>query len=60
MASNYSKMAVYKLPVKEVLNSKYHRTDEKRHHRSVLFLIENTTTGNQTLYEKLFIESFSL
>ena len=42
-------MTVYKL--KEVLNSKYNRTDEKRHHRSVLFLIENTNTGNQTLYE---------
>ena len=58
MATNYTKMTVYKL--KEVLNSQYNRTDEKRHHRSVLFLIENTTTGNQTLYEKLFIESFSL
>ena len=49
MATNYTKMTVYKL--KEVLNSKYNRTDEKRHHRSVLFLIENTITGNQTLYE---------
>ena len=49
MATNYTKMTVYKL--KEVLNSQYNRTDEKRHHRSVLFLIENSTTGNQTLYE---------
>ena len=40
MATNYTKMTVYKL--KEVLNSQYNRTDEKRHHRSVLFLIENT------------------
>ena len=41
MATNYTKMTVYKL--KEVLNSKYNRTDEKRHHRSVLFLIANTS-----------------
>ena len=41
MATNYTKMTVYKL--KEVLNSQYNRTDEKRHHRSVLFLIENST-----------------
>ena len=34
-----------------VLDSQYNRKDEKRHHRSVLFLIQNTVTGHQSLYE---------
>ena len=51
-------MTVYKL--KEVLNSKYNRTDEKRHHRSVLFLIENSTTGNQTSNRFPCDESFKM
>ena len=42
-------MTIYKL--KEVLDSQYNRSDVKRHHRSVLFLIQNTVTGNQSLYE---------
>ena len=42
-------MTIYKL--KEVLDSHYNRSDVKRHHRSVLFLIQNTVTGNQSLYE---------
>ena len=37
-------MTIYKL--KEVLDSQYNRSDVKRHHRSVLFLIQNTVTGN--------------
>ena len=45
----YEKMTIYKL--KEVLDSQYNRSDVKRHHRSVLFLIQNTVTGNQSLYE---------
>ena len=49
MESTYTKMTIYKL--KEVLDSQYNRTDEKRHHRSVLFLIQNTATGHQSLYE---------
>ena len=43
------KMTIYKL--KEVLDSQYNRSDVKRYHRSVLFLIQNTATGNQSLYE---------
>ena len=42
-------MTIYKL--KDLLDSQYNRKDEKRHHRSVLFLIQNTATGNQSLYE---------
>ena len=42
-------MTIYKL--KEVLESQYNRTDVKRHHRSVLFLIQNTVTGHQCLYQ---------
>ena len=45
----YKKMTIYKL--KEVLDSQYNRSDVKRYHRSVLFLIQNTATGNQSLYE---------
>ena len=42
-------MTIYKL--KEVLESQYNRTDVKRHHRSVLFLIQNAVTGHQCLYQ---------
>ena len=42
-------MTIYKLL--EVLDSQYNRKDEKRHNRSVLFLIQNTVTGHQSLYE---------
>ena len=45
----YEKMTIYKL--EEVLDSHYNRSDVKRHHRSVLFFIQNTVTGNQSLYE---------
>ena len=37
--------------LKEVLDSHYNRSDVKRLHRSVLFFIQNTVTGNQSLYE---------
>ena len=42
-------MTIYKL--KEVLDIQYNRSDVKRYNRSVLFLIQNTATGNQSLYE---------
>ena len=42
-------MTIYKL--KDLLDSQYNRSDVKRHQRSVLFLIQNTVTGNQSLYE---------
>ena len=36
-------MIVYKL--KDIIDSQYNRPDEKRHQRSILFLIENVKTG---------------
>ena len=45
----YEKMTIYKL--KEVLDSQYNRSVVQRHRRSVLFLIQNTVKGNQSLYE---------
>ena len=41
-------MTIYQL--KEVISSKYNRKDTVRYQRSVLFLIENTVTGEHALF----------
>ena len=42
-------MIVYKL--KDIIDSQYNRPDEKRHQRSILFLIENVKTGGQSVFK---------
>ena len=41
-------MTIYQL--KEVISSKYNRKDTVRYQRSVLFVIENTVTGEHALF----------
>ena len=45
-------MIVYKL--KDIIDSQYNRPDEKRHQRSILFLIENVKTGGQSVFRLYF------
>ena len=41
-------MTIYQL--KEIINSKYNRKDTTRYERSVLFVVENTVTGDYALF----------
>ena len=41
-------MTIYQL--KEIIHSKYNRSDVNRYHRAVLFLIENTVSGESSLF----------
>ena len=42
-------MTTYQL--KEIIHSKYNRNDVGRYHRAILFLIENTVSGESSLFQ---------
>ena len=42
-------MTIYQL--KEIIHSKYNRNDVGRYHRAVLFLVENTVSGESSLFQ---------
>ena len=42
-------MTIYIL--KEIISTKYNRSDEERFNRSIAFVIQNTTNGNLALFQ---------
>ena len=41
----------YKL--KQIIGNQYNRPNEKRHHKSIIFVIENLQNGNETVEKEL-------